>query len=169
MTPGFLRMLLLLMLLTPAAACGYHVQSAVRDVPGGVSSLGVPVFRNLTPQFRIEQRITQSVLRELAARTRVPVEPRGDGVDAVLEGEIRSISASPVSFGRETFASAFLVTVQMSVRLVRSRDKSVLWENGDFSFRERYEINPNVVGFFSEENPALERLARDFAASLTST
>ena len=83
-------------------------------------------------------------------------------------GEIRNISSSPVTFGTDTFGSAFLVTVQTSVKLVRAADSKVLWENTDYVFRERYVINSKVSEFFSEENPALERLSRQFAASLAS-
>ena len=90
-------------------------------------------------------------------------------MDAVLLGEIRSVSSSPVTFGTDTFGSAFLVTVQMGVKLVRLKDGKVLWQNPDYLFRERYVFNSKVVDFFSEESPALERLAREFAASLAST
>jgi hypothetical protein len=90
-------------------------------------------------------------------------------VDAVLYGEIRNLSSNPVTFGQDTFASAFLVTVQASVKLVRSSDGKVLWENADFLFRERYVLDPRVTEFFSEQNPALGRLAHDFAGSLAST
>jgi len=149
--------------------CGYHVRSAVRPIPGGVESLGIPTFRNLTPQYRIEQQMTQAVVKEFAVRTRAPISSRESGVDAVLLGEVRGMSATPVTFGSDSFGSAFLVTVQLAVKLVRSRDGTVLWENPDFLFRERYELNRRLVDFFSEENPALERLAREFAASLAST
>jgi hypothetical protein len=149
--------------------CGYHVRSAVRPIPGGVESLGIPTFRNLTPQYRLEQQMTQAVVKEFAVRTRVPIRASESGVDAVLRGEVRGMSATPVTFGADSFGSAFLVTVQLAVKLVRSRDGAVLWENPDFLFRERYELNRRVVDFFSEENPALERLARELAASLAST
>jgi len=55
------------------------------------------------------------------------------------------------------------------VKLVRGKDSAVLWQNPDFLFRERYVLNGNVTEFFSEENPALDRLSREFAASLVST
>lgn len=149
--------------------CGYRVKSAVRPLPDGVRSLGIPTFLNLTQQFRVEQQITRAVLEEFMARTRVPVNSRSTGVDAVLLGEIRSVSSSPVTFGADTFGSAFQVSVQLAVKLVRVRDGAVLWQNADFLFRERYAINTKVVDFFSEESPALDRLAREFAASLAST
>lgn len=150
------------------AACGYHVTGATRKLPEGIQSLGIPVFKNLTREYKLEQQITAAVFKEFAARTRVPVNSRSTGVDAVLQGEIRSLSASPITYGTDTFASAFLVTVEMSVKLVRVKDGSVLFENSGFAFQERYVLNSKITQFFSEENSALDRLARDFAASLAS-
>jgi hypothetical protein len=138
-----------------------------------VQSLGIPTFRNLTPQYKIEQLITRAVLKEFSTRTRATVNSSSSGVDMVLEGEIRNVSSSPVTFGTQTegsqtTGSAFLVTVQMSVKLKRLRDSAVIWQNDDFLYRERYVLNSSVRDFFFEENPALERLAKSFAARLAS-
>ena len=159
----------LLALLTLAGGCGYRLSNSVKALPDDIRSLGIPTFHNLTNQYRLEQQVTRAVLSEFAARTRLPVNSSSSGVDAVLLGEIRSVSSSPVTFGTDTFGSAFLVTVQMGVKLVRLKDGKVLWQNPDYLFRERYVFNSKVVDFFSEESPALERLAREFAASLAST
>jgi hypothetical protein len=150
-------------------ACGYHIRSSVQGLPAGIQSLGVPTFRNMTPQYKLEQQISGAVITELSTRTRAAVNSSSSGVQAVLLGEINGISSSPVTFGTDSFASAFLVTVRMSVRLVRTSDSKVLWQNTDFLFRERYVLNSKLSDFFSEENPALERLAREFASSLVST
>ncbi len=151
------------------SACGYHVVSSVRNLPGGVRSLGIPTFSNLTREYKLEQRITAALLKEFSLRTRVPVRSEATGVEAVLQGEIRGLSASPITFGTDAFASSFLVTVQIAVKLVRVRDGSVIWENPDFYYRGRYVLNQKVTEFFSEENAAVGRLANDFAASLAST
>jgi hypothetical protein len=158
-----------LLLLTLMGGCGYRVQSSVGKLPSGVQSVGVPTFRNLTYQYKLEQRLTAAVLKEFSARTRVPISSRSSDVDAVLLGEIRGISSSPVTFGSDTFASAFLVTVQLSIKLVRQKDGTVLWENSDYLYRERFQLNTKVTDFFSEEGPALDRLSREFAAGLVST
>jgi hypothetical protein len=149
--------------------CGYRVHSSVGKMPASVGSLGIPTFENRTNQYKLEQQISSAVLKEFSVRTRIPVSSAKTGVDAVLLGEIRNASSSPVAFGSDTFGTAFLVTVQMSIKLVRVKDSAVLWEKPDFLFRERYQLNPNATDFFSEEGPALERLAREFAASLAST
>jgi len=150
-------------------ACGYRMASSVRPMPEGIQSLGIPAFSNLTQGFRLEQQVTRAVLAEFASRTRIRIVSSSEGVDAVLYGEIRNLNSNPVTFGADTFGSAFLVSVYASVRLIRPRDGKVLWEKNDFLFRERYVLNARVTEFFSEQNPALERLARDFAASLAAT
>jgi hypothetical protein len=151
------------------SSCGYKVHSSVKSLPQGIQSLGIPTFSNRTPQYRIEQRMTTALLREFGTRTRMPVNSSAEGVDAVLTGEIRNISSSPVTFGTDTFGSAFLVTLQISVKLVRLKDSAVLWEDQGFLFRERYVLKSNVKEFFSEENPALDRLCKSVASSLAST
>jgi hypothetical protein len=150
-------------------SCGYHVAGSIQNLPGGVRSVGIPTFKNDTREFKLEQRITAAVLKEFTLRTRVPVSSSSNGVDAVLQGEIRNLSSSPVTFGTDAFGSAFLVTVQMSVKLVRVKDGTVIFENPDFTFRGQYVLNSKVTEFFSEENAAVDRLAREFAASLAST
>jgi len=49
---------------------------------------------------------------------------------------------------------------------VRAGDNAVLWQNDDFIHSERYVLNSNIQDFFSEENPALRRLADDLAGRL---
>jgi len=173
--PASLRMksfqafyIVLLLSALSQAACGYQVKSSVRSMPAGIQSLGVPTFKNASSQFKVEQRISSAVLREFSTRTNIRVNSDSSNVDAVLVGEIGSVNASPVAFGADGFASTFLVTVQMHVKLVKVKDSSVLWENSNFLFRERYLLNSVVKDFFSEENSALDRLAHDFAASLVS-
>jgi hypothetical protein len=160
---------LMLGLIMAASACGYKVQSSVRNLPAGIQSLGIPTFSNLTSQYRIEQRITSAVLKEFSERTRIPVNSKGSDVGAVLLGEIRLISSSPVTYAADAYGSAFVVTVQVAVKLVRTSDSAVLWENPDFLFTERYVLTNKVSNYFPEEGPALDRLSRDFAASLAST
>jgi len=149
--------------------CGYRLRSSVGTLPEGILSLGVPTFQNLTNEYKIEQRITGAVLNEFTQRTRVPVLSKNRGVDAVLLGDIRSVRSTPVTFGNLSFGTSFSVTVVISAKLIRLKDSTVVWQNNEFTFRERYTMNRDIQDFFSEENPALDRLAQSFAASLVST
>jgi hypothetical protein len=166
------NILILLWVVFLSTGCGYRVQSSIKTLPAGLQSLGIPTLKNNTNQYRIEQQITAALLKEFSSRTRTPVNSKSSGVDAVLAGELLSVGFIPAAFGSQestTIGSAFLVSVQISVKLIRLKDSAILFENGNFVFRERYIINSSLSDFFSEENPALERLASDFASSLAST
>lgn len=171
---GIGRASAIMAILLVCASCGYRLHSSMGEMPQGLKSLGIPTFRNLTTQYKIEQILSSAVLREFSLRTRIPVNSSSSGVDSVLEGEIRNMSSTPVTFGTQTvgsqtFGSTFMITVQMNVKLRRLSDSSVLWKNENFVYREQYVLNANIKDFFAEENPALQRLARNFAASLASS
>ena len=56
--------------------------------------------------------------------------------------------------------------------LTESREQQsgkILFKNDEYIFREQYIINVDVKNFFSELNPALGRIADDFAASVVTT
>ena len=151
--------------------CGYRVRGAVGRLPGGAESIGIPTFRNLTDEPEIEQVMTRALLREFAARTRGRVNSSDSDADIVLLGEVKDVSAVPVTFGAQnsgelTFSSAFQITVRIGAKLVRRRDSTVIWENENFVFRERSLLSSDVRNYFAEDNPAFERLARNLAASL---
>ena len=140
-------------------------------MPGGAESIGIPTFRNLTSEPEIEQILTRALLREFTSRTRGRVNSSDLDNDLVLFGEVKEVNALPVTFGAQnsgelTFSSAFQITVHIGAKLVRRRDSAVVWENENFIFRERHLLNSDVRNFFAGDNPAFERLARNFAASL---
>jgi hypothetical protein len=152
------------------SACGYRLRSSVSKLPYEMQSIGIPTFKNLSSMPGIEQLVTRAILKEFSLRTRSHIDSSNSGVDAVILGEILGVTSTPVTFGTQknssqTLGTAFLVTVQVSAKLIRIHDSAVLWQNDDFVFRERYILNANVKDFFSEENPAFERMANSFAAS----
>ncbi|MEJ2111431.1 MAG: LPS assembly lipoprotein LptE [Acidobacteriota bacterium] len=159
---------LLLLLTIGILACGYRIRSSVGSLPENMHSIGIPPFRNRTNEFKLEQLLTGAVIEEFNRRTRIPVRSSSADVDVVLIAEILSVNSSPVTFGSKSFGSAYMVQVDIGLKLVRLEDSKILWQNKKFTFRERYALNRDVRDFFSEENPAMTRLAHAFAESLVS-
>lgn len=155
------------LLLVTTCACGYRVAGRAARLPAAWKTIAVPALVNRTTSYRIEQRLTQATIRELLARTSYRIVQDENSADAVLRGEVTGIETTPVLFdataGRVT---AMLVTVRVSARLLdRSTQKSV-YQNDNFVFREEYQVSTDVTNFFEEQDPALDRMARDFAAQL---
>lgn len=150
-------------------SCGYRVAGTGAGLPAGIKTIAVPALKNETSRYRIEQRLTEAVVREFLARTRYRMVADPAGADAVLFGEISGLDSSAVLFDTATGrATTMLVTVKLRVRLEETASKKVLWRNDEYIFREQYEISSDLRSFFEEQEPALGRLAREFAASLVS-
>ncbi|MDE3168794.1 MAG: LptE family protein [Acidobacteriota bacterium] len=127
----------------------------------------MPTFKNDTVQYRIEQRFTEAVIREFITRTKYRIVSDPASADAVLRGEILSIDTSPVLFDATTGqVTTMLVTVHAKIALSGADAAKPVYANNDMVFRSEYQIPSNVNTFFQQEDPALERMARDFASNL---
>jgi len=154
--------------LAVSGGCGYHVVGRTNTLPSGAHTIAVPAFVNRTTIYRVEQILTQAVVREFITRTSYRVVPEPDGADLLLHGEVTNIASGAVLFDPTTGrATTVLVTVNVRIALQDHAGK-IFYQNNNFVFREPYEISVDIPSFFQEEGPALDRMSRDFAAQLVS-
>jgi outer membrane lipopolysaccharide assembly protein LptE/RlpB len=151
------------------AGCGYHTAGRASRLPANVRTIAIPGFTNQTQTYRIEQLLTQDVVREFVSRTRYRVvNSATDNTDATLKGVVVSTLAAPLTYDANTGrASSAVVTITMRVSLVDHSGR-VLFENPNYTFREQYQVSREIDSFFDEETPALQRMSRDFARTLVS-
>jgi len=150
-----------------ASGCGYHAVGHNVTLPQNVRTIAVPGFVSHSPTFRVEQVMTDAVVREFNTRTQFHVihEAQTDA-DAVLKGTVLSATASPLAYDSKTGrAASVLVTVSMQVTLT-DRDGKVLFQNPSYLFHEQYELSRDLSSFFEEDSSAMDRLSRDFARTL---
>ena len=149
------------------AGCGYHTAGHAVTLPQNVRTIAIPGFVSQSPTFRVEQVMTDAVVREFNTRTQFHVihEAKADA-DAVLRGTVLSATAAPLAYDSKTGrAASVLVTVSMQVTLT-DRDGKVLFQNPSYLFHEQYELSRELSSFFEEDSSAMDRLSRDFARTL---
>lgn len=157
-----------LLALVASAGCGYHTAGHAAQIPGNVTTIAVPAFKNETLTYRIEQQLTAAVVREFTTRTRYHVISNSTDADATLRGTVLSTVASPLTYDTATGrAASVLVVVSMKVELV-DRNGKMLYQNPSYVFREQYELSQDLQSFFEEDSPAFRRLSQDFARTLVS-
>ena len=61
-------------------------------LPAYIQTIGVPTFANRTTVFNLETQLTQKVRSEFIGRGRYQILPDATGVDALLTGEVTSVS-----------------------------------------------------------------------------
>jgi len=135
----------------------------------GPKSIAVVPLENRTPTYEVEQILTGALVREFVQRSDLEVVNDPGDADWEMGGSVLLVRVSPVAYGQASFGSTFLVTLQASVYLRDRASGELLFQNNGYIFREQYVINVDLENFFSELNPALSRIADDFASSVVTS
>jgi lipopolysaccharide assembly LptE-like protein len=158
-----------------SVGCGYSLAGRGSFLPEYIRTIGVPTFANRTTVFNLETQLTQKVRAEFIGRGRYDILPEGGAnVDALLTGEIISVTISPATFSNQQFASRFIIMMSARVELRETRDNKVLWENPGLVFRQEYEAQAGTdaldpAAFFGQDQNALEQMSTDFARTIVSS
>ncbi len=140
------------------------------NLPKHIKTLAIPAFQNPSLRFKVEQRFTSAMIDEVLRRSRsLNVVSTPEGADAVMLGSIKFYNIRPVvldDFGR---ARLFEVTITVGLTVRDQTKNKIIFDNQNYIFRGEYEISGDPTTFFSEEGPAVERIARDFAKSVMTT
>jgi outer membrane lipopolysaccharide assembly protein LptE/RlpB len=156
-----------------SSGCGYALAGRGSFLPAYIRTIGLPTFVNHTQVFEIERPITDRVRSELIGRGSYTVTPETTGVDAVLTGEISSITVVPAAFTDQQQASRYVLIMTSKVEFKDLKSGKILWSNPAMQFREEYEVattaTPDVNTFLGQDANAVERLATEFARSLVSS
>jgi hypothetical protein len=167
------REMLGLLVAAPAAGlsgCGYKRVDAGGGLTKGAKTIAIPTFANPSLRYRVEQRFTDAVTREVIHRTpRLRVVSNDGDADLVLTGEIKDFRSGGALLDDTGRTRVYQVVVVAGATLRRREPPEVLFDNQRMVFRGEYELAGDPESFFNEEDPAVTRLANDFAASVVST
>jgi hypothetical protein len=165
----------ILFVATILSGCGYRVAGRGDALPKTIHVIAVPAIENKTSSYRIEQRLTAATIHEILVHTNYKAVSMPESGDAVLRGKVLTLEAVPLLFvstpataatPATTRATTMLVTMKCEVTLTEASTEKVLYHSDNFVFRNEYEISSDVKNFFEEQDPALDRMAQDFAKRL---
>ena len=150
--------------------CGYKPAGKGKSLPASIKTIAVPVFQNSSLKYRVEQRFTQAVIDEILKRARaLRVVSNQDNADAVLNGDIRGFHAAGSILDDRGRTRVWDVRIVISVVVRDLKTHKILFQNSRMAFEGEYELSDDPQSFFNEENPAVDRIAKDFAQTIVST
>lgn len=151
--------LFLLICMLFAGGCGYHIAGMGGKMPGGITSLSIPVFANATSKPDIEATITSAFVTEFVNTVSVV-----DSGEAVLKGVIKSYTLTPISFSKSDINQLYRLTVSLSLKITTADESEVLWEDGNVIDYEDFTVNvADVTATRDREAQALQKMAKDTA------
>ena len=150
--------------------CGYKRAGKGKGLPADIKTIAVPVFQNSDLKYRVEQRFTRAVMDEILKRARgLRVTTNPDEADAVLNGDIRNFRAAGALLDDQGRTRMWNVRITVSVTVRDLKSKRVLYNNPRMLFEGEYQLSDDPQSYFNEENPAVDRIAREFAQTIIST
>lgn len=167
-----LKILLVVCLAVWTSGCGYALAGRGSFLPEYIRTVGIPQLDNGTTFFQVEQVLTEKIRTEFIGRGKYTVTPDALGTDAVLSGQITSITVQPVGFNEQQLGSRYLFTLTMQVRFTDARTNAVLWSNEALTFREEYELATRGgvaiegAAFIDQERSSFDRISTDIARSV---
>jgi outer membrane lipopolysaccharide assembly protein LptE/RlpB len=158
------KLALVILVSAALAGCGYRLAARKGDVGGG-QTIAVPTFVNNTTSYRLEQRMSEAVRKELARTTHYKVSSTDTG-DVVLRGEVLDYSTTPTVLDESGRASQYLVSVLMKVSVTERATGKMLFQNNSMTLRDTFQLSPNAGDFVPEDPAAVERLGNRFAEAV---
>jgi hypothetical protein len=154
-------------------SCGYALAGRGSFLPSYIQRIGIPTFVNRTTVFNLETLLSQKVRAEFIGRGKYQILPETTGVDALLTGEVTSVTLTPASFTNEQLASRYALTMTARIELRDMRENKILWENPSVMFRQEYDATGGTsvvdpAAFFQQDTNALERISTEFARTIVS-
>jgi TolB-like protein len=136
------------------SSCAYKLSNRVDTLPGGVKTIYVPVFRNLSPEPGVEVFFTDSMKSEILRSGYATIQNSEGESDAVLVGTILSVDIITDESVTEASKTQFLpsgtvlssnvkVTVTTRIVLRRKLSTDTLWSS-EFTQSRNY-VPPQVT------------------------
>ena len=154
------------LLLALAAGCGAYRWKS--DVPAGMRTVSVPVFRNEGSLTGLGGEVARQVLREIGREGTFRVADEG-GAAVELQGSVSSSTPKVVAYERKTGARnrEHSLSATARVSFVDRRAGKVLAENRRFTARTTFLAGDDVLtGARDAEGRLAEDLARQIVDDL---
>lgn len=153
-----------------ASGCGYSLAGRGSFLPAHIRTIGIPLFSNLSSVPDVDRILTERVRTEFISRGRYRVVADRAGADAVLVGDVTSITFTPAAFTAQQQASRYALIVTAKIEFTDVKENKVLWQNPAIQFREEFEVTTttDASAFLGQNADALQRVATEFARAIVS-
>jgi outer membrane lipopolysaccharide assembly protein LptE/RlpB len=139
------------------SGCGYRFPGG-GDIPGGLASVSIPLFTNLTNEIGLENIITNDLTNEFIVRRKKSLSTDDAAADGRLEGKIVSVNTRTITQTVSGGSVEREVVVAVNVRLL-DKDGQVVWLAQNVSARENYDVGSNSTTADANRQEAIEALS----------
>ncbi len=115
-------------------SCGYTASSTL---PGHIKSIAIPVFKNETLEYRIEEEITNAVVEKFVSDNRLRVVGEKEA-NSLLLGTVTGYQRRVFSYSAGEVAQEYEVTIKVSVEFKDLSNGRIIWKDESLVSSARY-------------------------------
>jgi len=125
---------LFLLILPFLLSCGYTASSSL---PGHIKSIAIPVFKNETLEYRIEEEISNAVIDKFVADNRLRVVGER-AASSVLLGTVTGYQRRVFSYSAGEVAQEYEVTLKVAIEFKDASSGRIIWKDESLVSSARY-------------------------------
>lgn len=150
------------LLVFSASGCGYHFHPAGEKISRDIRKVYVDVFTNNTAEANIETTFRNAFIDQFIKGRRFMIVNAGGPADAVLKGNIKNLTASPLAYRSDSnLVLEMRMTVTLSLTLEEKDTKKTVWREENFSQWGDYILDSQSLN--AGQKNALVKMANDTA------
>lgn len=112
------------------SGCGYRFAERSDALPSWIQTVYVAPFANKSNEFQLSSWITEDLRREFLRGGALRLAER-DEADVIIEGEVRKVEVSGLSFLSYDKAVERRINVECAVRMKDRRTGRILWQTAN--------------------------------------
>jgi hypothetical protein len=130
-------------------SCGYNFVGMGSALPPDIKKVAIPIFLNQTAETKIENIMTELLIREFNRSRRLQVVLEKDA-DAIIFGTVKAITISPISYSPARIVIENRLTLYLDVVMKRKGSEEILWRDSNLSGYYDYPVVSDLT--ISEKN-----------------
>jgi hypothetical protein len=119
-------LLILLFVFSVGISCGIYSLSG-STLPAHIKTVAIPLFSTRSPEFGIDQEITDSVIEAVTRDNTLKIADERSS-DSLIRGTILQITDSAGAYDQNENASNFRVTIRIKIIFEDLKKQNVMWE-----------------------------------------
>ena len=145
------------------SACGYQFAGS-GNLPSGITSVQVKIFKNRSTETGIESVITNDLIYEFT-RSKKFIVTKSDKAEGILTGIVKSVRTDTIFAKGKGTTLTRRVKVSVDVTLT-DQNKTVIWSGNNISENEAYDVVSDGLANEPSKRAAINRLSKRLAEKI---
>ncbi|MBN2539516.1 MAG: hypothetical protein JXB09_05655 [Deltaproteobacteria bacterium] len=158
-----IKWIIYVVLLFSCLSCGYHFSQGGENIDADIQKVFIGAFSNSTGEVNVENYIRNAFFSRFRKGARFTPVADKDKADAVLTGEIMSITTSHLAYSSNNMAKEDRVSMKLKVVFKRTDNGGIIWINEGLSGREAYSVQVDTAKTANNKKSAIRKLSVDMA------